>query len=136
MMDNQMTKRTMNTDATLGKVVCSCGKVCKNIRGLKIHQGRMKCSQVLQPEQRTVPKTTGETGRNHSPEANHRAENPNVMTEIQNAPKATTRKVIVKWPAMSSKEWKSFEEDVDKILETVLIGSVEKKLWFCPLLQI
>ena len=41
--DSQMTKGTDNMDKSLAKVVCSCGKICKNVRGLKIHQGRMKC---------------------------------------------------------------------------------------------
>ena len=48
--DNQMTKLARNTEEALGKAVCSCGKVCKNNRGLKIHQGRMKCSQAVQVE--------------------------------------------------------------------------------------
>ena len=67
-------------DETLGKVVCSCGKVCKKSRGLKIHQGKIKCSQVRQLEQHTMIKVTGETERNPTPEANHSAENPTLKT--------------------------------------------------------
>jgi len=32
--------------------VCKCGKVCKNVRRLKIHQARSKCGQQLQHKQR------------------------------------------------------------------------------------
>ena len=39
--DNQMTKLTKKMQEALGNAVCSCSKVCKNNRGLKIHQGRM-----------------------------------------------------------------------------------------------
>ena len=131
--DNQMTKIARNTEEALGNAVCSCGKVCKNNRGLKIHQGRMKCSQAVQVEQRTVTQITGETERNPSQEANHSAENPKVSAEMPKTLKSITRKTTVKWPPMSkNKEWEMFEEDVNKILDTALIGSVERKLQTLP----
>ena len=128
-----MTKIARNTEEALGNVVCSCGKVCKNNRGLKIHQGRMKCSQAVLVEQCTVTQITGETERKPSQEANHSAENPKVSAEMPKALKTITRKTTVKWPPMSkNKEWEMFEEDVNKILDTALIGSVERKLQTLP----
>ena len=123
--DNRMTNIARNME---GNAVCSCGKVCKNNRGLQIHQGRMKGSQAVQVEQRTVTQITGERERKPSQEANHSAENPKVSAEMPKALKSITRKATVKWPPMSkSKEWKMFEEDVNKILDTALMGSVERK---------
>ena len=89
----------------------------------------MKCSQAVQVEQRTVTQITGEMERKPSQEANHSAENLKVSAETPKTLKSVTRKTTVKWPPMSkNKEWEMFEEDVNKILDTALIGSVERKL--------
>ena len=72
---------------------------------------------------------TGEMERNPSQEANHSAENPKVSAEMPKTLKSITRKTTVKLPPMSkNKEWEMFEEDVNKILDTALIGSIERKL--------
>ena len=76
---------------------------------------------------------TGETERKPSQEANHSAENPKGSPEMPKALKSITRKTTVKWPSMrKNKEWEMFEEDVNKILDTALIGSVERKLQTLP----
>ena len=94
---------------------------------------RIKCNQAVQLEQRTLTQITGETERKPSLEANNSAENPNISAEMPKALKSIIRKTIVKWPLMGkNKEWEMFEEDVDKILDTALIGSVERKLQTLP----
>jgi len=42
---------------------CVFGKVCKNLHGLKIHQAKMKCMQMMQVSQRsgTTPGRTQES---------------------------------------------------------------------------
>ncbi|KAJ8356215.1 hypothetical protein SKAU_G00190090 [Synaphobranchus kaupii] len=59
---------------------CRCGKVCKNSRGLKIHQTRMKCFEGEGASQRTgiLPGETQETG----PEAPHRARSLQVAQQV------------------------------------------------------
>lgn len=47
---------------------CICGKVCKNPRGLKIHQARMKCVDKETQVQRTGP-VPGETQEEHGPDS-------------------------------------------------------------------
>ncbi len=60
---------------------CVCGKICKNEKGLKIHQSRMKCKERLQASQSTglVP---GETEEEPSPEAPHRAQSLQVVQTV------------------------------------------------------
>ena len=83
-----------------------CGKVCKNIHGLKIHRARMKCplgAQVLHLVRRRRCQA-----RSH----------PIV---------AYTR--LIKWPAASMTSlWQKFDDDVDQILEGMAKGESDKKL--------
>jgi hypothetical protein len=52
--------------------VCSCGKVCKNEKGVKIHQSRMKCRTQSQTLRKGQPdKTVEEMGQ----EKHHSAQN-------------------------------------------------------------
>lgn len=53
--------------------VCRCGKICKNGRGLKIHQSKMKCVQPEHNVQRTGK--PGETEERPGQEANHSSPN-------------------------------------------------------------
>ncbi|KAK7915664.1 hypothetical protein WMY93_011425 [Mugilogobius chulae] len=79
---------------------CVCGKTCKNQRGLKIHQARMKCLEV------EIPSTT------------HRC---------STCMKFEKRRI--KWPAANmSSQWSQFDSDVDQILEATGKGDVDKKL--------
>ncbi|CAC5371100.1 unnamed protein product [Mytilus coruscus] len=52
---------------------CHCGKICKNQRGLKIHQSRSGCSRGIVTEQHTD--LSGETQENPSQDTNHSARN-------------------------------------------------------------
>lgn len=57
--------------------VCRCGKVCKNSRGLKIHQTKMTClrTQVVQCTEPVLVTTLGETEEELGPESSHSAQN-------------------------------------------------------------
>ena len=48
--------------------ICHCGKICKNIHGLKIHQARMKCQVETSQGQRTGA-SPGETQETQGREA-------------------------------------------------------------------
>lgn len=62
--------------------VCLCGKICKNARGLKIHQSRMKCLEKQQAPQctRLVP---GESEEEQGLEAPHRAQSLQVVLSLK-----------------------------------------------------
>ena len=51
-----------------------CGKVCKNIRGLRIHQSRTQCGQAGKQIQRTIVTTVGETAENFNQDQHHSSE--------------------------------------------------------------
>ncbi|XP_073720025.1 uncharacterized protein [Misgurnus anguillicaudatus] len=106
--------------------VCPCGKICKNARGLKIHQSRMKCL-----EQRQVPQCTGqvpgESEEEQGPEAPHRAQSLQVVQTVPPVMQPENRKI--RWPqACKAAEWQTFDEDVDKVLEATAKGDVERRL--------
>ena len=56
------------------EATCHCGKVCKNIRGLRIHQLRTQCGQAGTQIQRTIVTTVGETAENFNQYQHHSIE--------------------------------------------------------------
>lgn len=48
---------------------CHCGKICKNIKGLRIHQAKTTCKRVLTEQRARQP--LGETQKDSSPEKHH-----------------------------------------------------------------
>ncbi|KAJ8349797.1 hypothetical protein SKAU_G00249270 [Synaphobranchus kaupii] len=75
-----------------------CCTMCKNPRGLKIHQAKMKCLVRVQLEQRTGS-NLGETQEEPGQESTHSAQNLQVP-EVQ-APHTSQHQVRVKWPPAS-----------------------------------
>ncbi len=135
--------------------VCRCGRICKNERGLNIHQSKMKC---LQPEH-NVKRTgkPGETEERSEQEANHSPQNlqahdkdgsrdsiidvsedtkhqivegtQDIRQTGQDTCAGVVRKEPMNWlAAVARKEWERFDHDVDEVLETALAGDVGKKL--------
>ena len=58
----RLVQRTLT--GTTAKTMCHCGKVCKNLQGLKIHQAKTRCGSGKRQEERTV--ITDKTEENHS----------------------------------------------------------------------
>ncbi|KAK0151167.1 hypothetical protein N1851_007647 [Merluccius polli] len=105
---------------------CTCGKVCKNIHGLKIHRARMKCPLGAEATQRTGV-TPGETQEVPGPESPHSAQNLQVLQTNSSSIKSDRRRI--KWPAASMNSiWQEFDDDVDQILEGMAKGEADKKL--------
>jgi hypothetical protein len=145
MTGTQMMKPAIHNDMA---VVCSCGKICKNTRGLKIHQSRMKCLAQADAQKRPVLRAdkTEESlvlESNHSDHAHHsEAQNVEPVNPQQHQEGLMENKVPpnhqpgeghvkqrIKWPASNAeKEYNQFDNDLDKILETTLIGNVERKI--------
>ena len=69
-MTTRLVQRTL--DGTRMENQCHCGKICKNVRGLKIHQARSRCRPNLSSE---CTAHAGKTREDPSQESNHRAEN-------------------------------------------------------------
>ena len=105
------------------KPTCVCGKECKNERGLKIHQTRMKCLVQISQMQRTgnVP---GETQEVPGPETHHRAQSLHAPD-----PMNPNKSKKIKWPAASAKEtWLEFDQDVCMSLEATSSGNADRRL--------
>jgi len=111
--------------------VCSCGKTCKNEKGLNIHRARMGCPPVLNLEQRT--RQLGETEEeldqdsHHSVQSLHAQGEAEVDSGQQDQASGGSRQ-RVKWPASNKAAWGQFEEDVEGVLEATLAGSVDQKI--------
>ncbi|KAK0134731.1 Retrovirus-related Pol polyprotein from type-2 retrotransposable element R2DM [Merluccius polli] len=117
---------TNSNGQTLTSRECLCGKICKNEKGLKIHQSRMKCKEQLHASQCTglVP---GETEKAPSPEAPHRAQSLQVVRTVPSTRQSEKRRI--RWPQSSrTAEWQKFDKDADKVLEATAKGDVERRL--------
>lgn len=138
MATTRLVQRTL-TGTTLAKPRCHCGKLCKNLKGLKIHQVKAKCSTGKKREERTA--VAGEMIEDHSQEQPHSTEDlqptassqeqrrrPTVESEKMHGSLTVEKKGRISWPPVNSEEWQKFDEDMDKLLEVLLIGAVEKKL--------
>ncbi|XP_069114421.1 uncharacterized protein [Argopecten irradians] len=122
--------------------ICSCGKTCKNERGLKIHRTKMGCAPILNLAQRT--EQSGETeeeevpGNNHSNHSLHAPEGGEeqggeVDSQRESAEdqigQGEERRKRVKWPgSFNTVVWQQFDEDVDNILEAMLAGNIDRKV--------
>ena len=67
MKSTRPAQSTMNRD---GSVTCNCEKVCKNKRGLAIHQGKSGCQRVRSSGQR-IASLASETQEYSSLDSNH-----------------------------------------------------------------
>lgn len=155
--DNENTRTPANEEKILRKCVCGWEKVTK-YRGLRIHQGKVKCGQ--RGQQRPCTAAAGETRGTRSQVGNHSANGPNVAdsidgteeespsvealpprehqhpipttshrTEPQAEAKKAARRNKLKWPKANEAEaWRTLDTDLIKILEERLHGGVEAKL--------
>lgn len=124
--------RTDIRTSTLGNEIMTtnteyvCGKVCENPRGLKIHQAKMKCVQIVQASQHTGT-TPGETQEEQGQESPHRAQS----LQMTHAPltRRASEHQRVRWPqAHKEMEWSQFDEDTDAILEAAAKGGAHQHL--------
>lgn len=103
---------------------CTCGKVCNNIHGLRIHQARMKCPLGAEATQHTGVQP-GETQEVPGPESANSARNLQVLEADPSSIKSEKRQI--RWPAASMASlWKQFDDDVDQILEVTVKGEADR----------
>jgi len=77
--DPRLVQRTLTGETA--ETTCHCGKVCKNLRGLLIHQSRTQCGQAGKHIQRTIVTTVGETAENFNQDQHHSIE---ALSETEN----------------------------------------------------
>ena len=108
-------------------MICHCGKICKNICGLKIHQARIKC-QVETSQRQCTGASPGETQEAQGREAHHSAQS--LQAEAQVPPKTSnTVGSKIKWPAAADKKaWNDFNSDICEILNVSAKGAIDKRL--------
>jgi len=142
LVTTRLVQRTLTGEALQETALCVCGKVCKNAKGLKIHQSRMGCRPDREQRQYTdLPDSlSGETPENHSQDEHHSAEDlhdddqeqadestvfgTGLGSQSSRAEPDSSRLNHVKWPPMNDIQWRDFDTDVDKILELVSAGQL------------
>lgn len=106
---------------------CICGKICKNSRGLKIHQSRMKSleGKVVTQHSGSSP---SEMQEEPGPESPHSTRSLHVPQQVQ--PSRLCVKVWVKQPqACNTAAWQQFDKDADKVCcDATPKGDVERRL--------
>lgn len=115
----------------------SCGKLCKNDKGVKIHQGKSRDCQKIKM-QRIQIESRCKTGEVSSPDAHHSAPDnrasatrdalPDSVITPGNESKDSKRRPRIAWPPATDKRWKSLDTDLDIILEANLRGTASKKV--------
>ncbi|KAL7847956.1 hypothetical protein AOLI_G00226740 [Acnodon oligacanthus] len=110
--------------------VCKCGKVCKNLTGLKIHQTKMGCMRKLMAQHTVTVLDTapGATEEEPAPDRPHSAQN--LLAPLATPQSRPSKHRRILWTA-ASKESKccQFDIDVDTALEITAKGDVDQRLW-------
>lgn len=149
-----MTGSNNDNEKILRRCACGWEKVTSS-RGLRIHQGKMKCLRQVDQQHRTAQEA-GQTTGSRSQECNHSAAGPsgaespevverNPMMEkvpcdhedtsppeahlIKPVTKQPGRREKIKWPKANDRvAWQRLDADVSQLLELALRGSIESKL--------
>ena len=120
-----LTEANMNVQPTLSR--CIYGKTCKNQRGSKIHQSRMKYLEGGNREQRAGA-SPGKTEEVQGQESYHSAQS--LQASVPLTLGKESRKKI-KWPPAKKKgAWQDFDNDICEIIQSATKGDVERRLSF------
>ena len=154
MTDQTVTNGTNNDNEKVLRK-CKCGwKKVTSFKGLRIHQGRMKCGRTPDQHDRTAP--AGQTEETQSQVTNHSAAGPSnaeretsedAGEELEAAPESDVhavpprvtqpeglrkhpeRRKKIKWPkGKNQEEWRRLDDHLKGVLEHSLRGTVERKL--------
>ena len=107
------------------ETTCICGKTCKNQRGLKIHQGKMKCTGRSE-QTRRIGVPPSQTEEEQGPVSTHSAQHH--QAPAQSLPDKVITKRI-KWPPANNKNaWREFDEDVCELIQATSSGNVDQRL--------
>ena len=123
---NRMDLTEMNRNAQTTLSRCICGKTCKNQRGLKIHQSRMKCLEGGNREQ-SAGTSPGRTEEVQGQESYHSTQS--LQASVPLTLGKESRKKI-KWPPANKGAWQDFDNDICEIIQSATKGDVERRLSF------
>ena len=116
-----LTETNRNAQSTLSR--CICGKTCKNQRGLKIHQSRMKCLEGVTGSNEQVQvlvKWRGCRDRSHTT-----APSPSKLQFLSLWARSPVRRLNGLHGA-----WQGFDNDICEIIQSATKGDVERRLSF------
>ena len=117
-------QKTESIDQRIMSSKCVCGKTCKNLRGLKIHQGCMKCLIKGRQEQCTG-QDPDQTQEKQGQEVHHSTQSLHANV----TPKSTSTTTNIKWPPSNSiGDWQNFGKDVCEIVCLSSKGSIEARI--------
>ena len=103
---------------------CLCGKTCKNLQGLKIHQGHMKCLIKGRQEQSTR-QDPDQTQEKQGQEVYHSTQSLHANV----TPKPTSTTTNIKWPPSNSiGDWQNFDKDICEIVHLSSKGNIEARI--------
>ena len=143
--DNLETESSIDNRSDLGKLgntrdaanrTCqSCGRLFKNERGVKIHQGKTKCHD-LNKQRKIEFSSTCKTQEDFNQETNHSVQDLQAISELDTQQHEVTaeigfileRKPRLKWPASTDKRWQQLDKDLDMVLNNTLKGSNSRKV--------
>ena len=120
-----LTIPTPNFVQRITRKICDCGKECKNLRGLKIHQAKIKCMDERGHMLRTSLRP-GETKEVHGQDSHHSAQSLHAIDRT--TPYRVNYKQIKGASAKCNNEWIQFDEDVSAIIQTTLKGKADRRL--------
>ena len=107
--DQTVTNTALNKQTS--NSICHCRKICKNIRGLKIHQARTRCQVEITEIQRAVV-SLGETQEAQGRKAHHSAQS--LQAEVIETDTAFRK---IKWPTATNKNaWQDFDTNIGEII--------------------
>lgn len=110
-------KMTQANEQRTTNAVCICSKVCKNPKGLKIHQNGLSSEAMSDAIVLVDPAVEpGQKEDELSPESPHTTRNLRVTHVPPPGRKSDHRQV--KWPVANSTEWTKVGEHVDKTLKS------------------
>ena len=129
----QVHPQTCSTDTEL-LVSCWCRRSFMSVKGLRIHQTRMKCKQ--RKEERSEPTSAEEEQYSRSEEselceASEKCSQDQTYStaDLNVNPQLDERRLKVKWPPMADKkEWVAMDEDISASMSCKGFISTKQKL--------
>ena len=119
-----LTEANRNSQPTLSR--CSCGKTCKNQRGLKIHQSWMKCLERSNWEQRGGA-SPGKKVEVQKQESYHSSQSLQASVPLTLGKESHKK---IKWPPLNKGAWQDFDNDVCEIIQSATKGDIKRWLSF------
>ena len=121
---NRMVLTEMNRNAQPTLSRCICGKTCKNQRGLKIHESRMKCLEWGVTDSNVQVQALVKRRRCWDRSAQ------SLPASVPLTLGKESRKKIKWHPGNNKGAWQDFDDDICVIIQSATNGDLERRLSF------